>query len=66
MRKLAFSHGARAGGISGSGPSTFWVALDPSDAGRIERALSGFMQRNSVPCSVHISAISGRGAHSIS
>lgn len=66
VRKLAFSHGARAGGISGSGPSTFWVALDSSDAGRIERALSGFMQRNSVPCSVHISAISGRGAHSIS
>lgn len=66
VRTLAFDHGARAGGISGSGPSTFWVALDTAAADAIKQALSELMQRHSIPFSVHISAISGRGAHCIS
>lgn len=66
VRTLAFDHGARAGGISGSGPSTFWVALDTAAAEAIKQALSELMQRHSIPFSVHISAISGRGAHCIS
>jgi len=66
VRTLAFDYGARAGGISGSGPSTFWVALDSAAAENIKEALSGLMQRHAVPFSIHISAISGRGAHCIS
>ena len=63
---MAFDNGARAGGISGSGPSTFWVALDSAAAENIKEALSGLMQQHAVPFSIHISVISGRGAHSIS
>jgi len=42
------------------------VALDTSAADAIKQALSELMQRHSIPFSVHISAISGRGAHCIS
>ncbi len=66
IRSVAFAHGARAGGISGSGPSTFWVALDASTAEGIAQVLSDLMQQHSVAFSIHISAISGRGAHPIS
>jgi homoserine kinase len=66
VRTLAFDHGARAGGISGSGPSTFWVAMDNAAAESIKQALSELMQRHSIPFSIHLSAISSRGAHPIS
>ena len=66
VRTVAFEHGARAGGISGSGPSTFWVTLNPTAAEAIKQALSELMRRHSIPCSIHISAISGQGAHCIS
>ena len=67
VRTLAFEHGARAGGISGSGPSTFWVTLNSTAAAEaIKQALSELMRQHSIPFSIHISAISGQGAHCIS
>ena len=66
VRTLAFDRGARAGGISGSGPSTFWVALDTAAAESIKQALSELMERHSIPFSIYISAVSSRGAHPIS
>lgn len=62
---LAFRHGARAGGISGSGPSTFWVALSEASAQEISTALQALMAEKGLDHSIHISAVSARGAHEI-
>lgn len=63
IQALAFDHGARAGGISGSGPSTFWVALDAGSAQEIARALNRFMDDQSLPFTLYTSSIAPEGAH---
>lgn len=66
VKTLAFQHGARAGGISGSGPSTFWVALSEDAADEIAYALKALMREKNLDHSIHISAVSARGAHLMS
>lgn len=63
IQALAFEHGARAGGISGSGPSTFWVALDPRTAEEVAQALARFMNDLSLAYNLYTSSISPKGAH---
>ena len=64
-RALAFRHGARAGGISGSGPSTFWVALSKDSANEIAGALKDLMVGKGLDHSIHLSAVSSKGAYEI-
>lgn len=65
-REVALSAGAHSGGISGSGPSTFWVAMDVESAHAVGRELTALMQQHSVPCHIHVTRISNRGVQIIS
>ena len=64
-RALAFRHGARAGGISGSGPSTFWVALSKESANEIAGALKDLMVGKGLDHSIHLSSVKHRAAYEI-
>lgn len=65
IEKIAIESGARAGGISGSGPSTFWLATSEVDALAVVRALKAFMIQNDAPFQLHRAQIAQRGAHII-
>lgn len=63
MKQAALRAGARAGGISGSGPSTFWIAKDAQDAQSVRDSLEVCMTENAVPYHIHHAQISPQGAH---
>lgn len=63
VRRAALGAGARAGGISGSGPSTYWVTLDRPTADNVGRAISAALDQAGMGHEVHVSSISTRGAH---
>lgn len=62
----ALGAGARAGGISGSGPSSYWVSLDRRTADDVGRAISAALHEAGAGHQVHLSSISTRGAHVLS
>ena len=65
IKALAIDAGARTGGISGSGPSTFWVCPDERHLHLVQEAVSSFMDQQSVPFHLFQSDISAQGAHVI-
>ena len=65
IKQAAFKAGARTGGISGSGPSTFWIAKDSKDAKAGAHALEECMAQMNVPCQLHEAQIAAQGAHII-
>jgi homoserine kinase len=65
VRSVAMQHGARAGGISGSGPSTFWIARNEKECAQVASALKDFMQSMHMDCDVHQTRISSRGSRVI-
>jgi homoserine kinase len=65
IKQIALKSGALAGGISGSGPSTFWVAKSEEDALAVARSLEDLMILNSVPFQLHQAQIAQKGAHII-
>ncbi len=64
-RATAEQAGAISGGISGSGPSTFWVCLDHQSAVTVQHALHQEMSALQIPCETYISRISERGAYAL-
>ena len=57
--------GALTGGISGSGPSSFWVANSKENADEIRKALQKVMTSESVDCHIHVATVSNIGAHAV-
>lgn len=66
VKKAAMSKGARAGGISGSGPSTFWVCREEGTSAEVEAAVSEVMREASIDHFTYRTSISSVGAHRIS
>jgi homoserine kinase len=66
VQRAAIAAGARAGGISGSGPSSYWVSLDRTTAKDVGQAISAALDEAGMGHQVHISSISSRGAHVLS
>lgn len=63
IREIARGGGARAGGISGSGPSTFWISLNTEDAQSIRDAIELFMRSKSMDFKLYSTRIATQGAH---
>jgi homoserine kinase len=63
VRAAAFLAGARAGGIAGSGPSTFWVAFDAQTAREAGEAARAAVHAAGYSAHLHLTALSGKGAH---
>ncbi len=55
--------GARAGGISGSGPSTFWITFSEADAQAVAHAAHAVLSEAGIPTNTHVTHIASRGAH---
>lgn len=64
--QAAMNAGALAGGVSGSGPSSFWVTNSKENADAIANALQGVMASESVDCHIYVSTVSNLGAHAVS
>jgi homoserine kinase len=65
IRTIAMRHGAIAGGISGSGPSTFWVTMTADDSAQVAHELKAFMRHEGMACDIHQTRISARGSRII-
>lgn len=65
IREIAMERGARAGGISGSGPSTFWIALNSDDAQSIADGIQAFMSNTDIDYRLYSTQIAPKGAHLI-
>lgn len=63
LRKLAFDRGARAGGISGSGPSTFWIGK--GEEWKSANWAAEFYAQHGIVAHVYPTTISTKGAHII-
>jgi len=63
VRQAALGAGARTGGISGSGPSTYWISFDADTAHAIGQAISGVFDSKGLDHHVHVGRIAQRGAH---
>lgn len=63
--QAAMNAGALTGGISGSGPSSFWVANSKENADAIAKALEVVMTSESVDCHIHVATVSNLGAHAV-
>ena len=63
VRARSFECGSRAVGISGSGPSTFHIAMNPTDAQSISDGLSELLNGFGLEHRVYLTKISARGAH---
>jgi homoserine kinase len=63
--QAAMNAGALTGGISGSGPSSFWVANSKVNADAIAKALEVVMTSESVDCHIHVATVSNLGAHAV-
>ena len=62
-REVALRAGALEGGISGSGPSSFWVCLDQPSAHRVAEALSEVMKLHQLTWRCYVTQIATRGAY---
>ena len=62
-RTAAREAGARAGGISGSGPSSFWVCRSEKEAQEVSNALGQVMAAQGMEHHLHLTSISSQGAH---
>ena len=63
VQSAAMRAGARAGGISGSGPSTFWVTLERESAAAVGNAAHRVLAEAGIPATIHVTQISAQGAH---
>ncbi len=63
VRLAAFAAGARAGGISGSGPSTFWLGTQAETMTGLEHAVRSIYEKANISVDCHSTQISLRGAH---
>jgi homoserine kinase len=63
VRAAAFAAGARAGGIAGSGPSTFWVAFDAATARAAGEAARAAVAAAGYRADLHLTVLADRGAH---
>ena len=57
--------GALSGGISGSGPSSFWVTNSKESADAIASALKVVMTTESMDYNIHVTTVSNIGAHAV-
>lgn len=62
VQSAAMQAGARAGGISGSGPSTFWVTFDRESAAAVGEAAQRVLAEAGIPAQIHVTTISAQGA----
>jgi homoserine kinase len=62
-REVALKSGALEGGISGSGPSSFWVCLDQASAQSVSDALSRVMRDHQLEWRCYVTQISTQGAY---
>jgi len=65
VQYAAMEAGARAGGISGSGPSSYWISFDNNTAEGIGQAISKVFLQQGMDHHVHVGRIANRGAHII-
>jgi homoserine kinase len=65
-QKAARAAGARAGGISGSGPSSFWVCRNAEAASDVATALAQVMNAHALDHHLHLTQLSTQGAHVVS
>jgi homoserine kinase len=65
-QKAARAAGARAGGISGSGPSSFWVCRSAEEASDVAGALAQVMNAHALDHHLHLTQLSTQGAHVVS
>ena len=65
VQAAAMNAGARAGGISGSGPSSYWISFDLDTANAIGQAISTVFLQHGLDHNVHVGRIAERGAHII-
>jgi homoserine kinase len=63
--KAAKNAGTLGGGISGSGPSSFWIANSKENAVSIAKALEEVMLNESIEYNVHVTTVSNTGAHAV-
>jgi len=63
VQQAALQAGARAGGISGSGPSTFWVSLNAETAMSVGEAAAAVLEEAGIPTHIYTTQIADRGAH---
>ncbi|MDG1051473.1 MAG: homoserine kinase [Planctomycetota bacterium] len=63
IRQAAMDAGATAGGISGSGPSSYWVSLSASTARAVGEAVSAAFTSHGMEHHVHVGRVAERGAH---
>ena len=63
VQAAAMNAGARAGGISGSGPSSYWISFDNTTATAIGQAISTVFLQEGLDHHVHVGRIASRGAH---
>ena len=64
-KQIALSLGAISGGISGSGPSSFWICLTLRQAQAVEFGLKQLMQNAQLEHKTYISQINTQGAYAI-
>lgn len=65
VQHAAIEAGARAGGISGSGPSSYWISFDNTTAMAIGQAISKVFLQQGMDHHVHVGRIASQGAHII-
>jgi homoserine kinase len=65
-RAAALKVGAISGGISGSGPSSFWICLDQMVAAQVENVLVKVMREADIDCKTYLSEIASQGAYAVS
>jgi homoserine kinase len=63
IRAAAFEAGARAGGIAGSGPSTFWVGAEGSDLSGLALRAQNICEELEIDVVIHHTGIAKLGAH---
>lgn len=63
IRAAAFEAGARAGGIAGSGPSTFWVGAEGSDLSGLALNVQKICEELEIDVVIHHTGIAQLGAH---
>ncbi|HHZ81185.1 MAG TPA: homoserine kinase [Flavobacteriales bacterium] len=63
--KAAYAEGALGGGVSGSGPSSFWVMNSEEIALKVAEALGNVMKGVGVEYNVHVTRVSNQGAHAV-
>ena len=63
VQAAAMQAGARAGGISGSGPSSYWISFDADTAQSVGQAISDVFLLKGLDHHVHVGRIAQQGAH---